>query len=158
MYKELFVEYHKIKKEIKELTREKEKLEDKKDEYFIKTQPKSSDPSKELIKVGGNSDKFINYTANTVNIDNDIAKIRKKLRRRKQRLRLKWLELKESRYVLDRIYKYAYVERRKVEEYYKLINYSKRQTYRKLEEIAEKLKDGTKWHKFGAIIYNRAKL
>ena len=145
MYKELFVEYHKLKNEVKRISNELDDLLDKKAECFRITQPKVNDPSKELVtSTFSNSDKFLVYVEKTAELDKEITAKNNELGIKRYKMKLKLAELRESKYILDRIYVYKYVDNLKVGRFYRLLDYSRKQVYRKLEEIHEKLKDDTK--------------
>ena len=54
-------------------------------------------------------------------------------------LKLKEDKLKGSIDIYDRIYVYKWIEHRRVKNYYKLLNYSRRQVYNLINEMKEKL-------------------
>lgn len=145
MNKELFVEYHSLKKEADRLNYELEKLLDKKARIFGMTQPQASDVTKEMFPSAMSSnDKFLLYTIKTEELDKQITNKKNELGVKKYQMKLKLIDLRESKDILNRIYVYKYVDKKKVGKFYRLINYSRAQVYRKLDEIEEKLKDETK--------------
>ena len=145
MDKELFIEYHALKKEVDRLNYEFEKLLDKKSRIFAMTQPQASDVTKEMFPSAMSSnDKFLLYTIKTEEIDRQIINKKNELGIKRYKLKLKLMDLRESKDILDRIYVYKYVDKLKVGRFYRLTHYSRPQVYRKLEEIKEKLKDETK--------------
>lgn len=145
MDKELFVEYHKLKMKAERLGDELADLVEEETKHFIKTQPKASDTSKEIVIMSsGNSNKFLNYTINTELLSKQVQEKKNELGAINYRRKMKLMELRDSKEELDRIYVYRYINGYPIRKFYKLVHLSKRQTYRKLEEIREKLKNGTK--------------
>lgn len=147
MDKELFVEYHSLKKEVNKLNEELDDLLNKKARIFGMTQPQASDVTKEMFPSAMSSnDKFLLYTIKTEELDKQITNKKNELGVKKYHLKLKLMDLRESKDILDRIYVYKYVDKVKIGKFYRLMHYSRRQIYRKLEEIEEKLQHGTKCH------------
>lgn len=145
MDKELFVEYHSLKKEVNKINDDLDDLLNKKARIFGMTQPQASDVTKEMFPSAMSSnDKFLLYTIKTEEIDRQIINKKNELGIKKYHLKLKLMDLRESKDILDRIYVYKYVDKKKVGKFYRLMHYSRAQIYRKLDEIEEKLKDETK--------------
>lgn len=141
---ELFIEYELLKRECKLAKREYDKSLEKKAEYYYSVLPGANDTSKELIKTECTNDKFLNYTIRIQEIDSEID-VRKNLYGNlSYRLKLKEIELRNSKELLDRIYTYRYLDRYKVNKIARLVEYSRAQLYRKLDEIDKKVKDETK--------------
>lgn len=134
---ELFEEYEAIKIETNKARRKFENLLDKKAEYFYKTQPQSGD-TEEQADTKSNSSKQLNYTLLLEKIEKKIDNQRELLKNREERLKLKEIELRASKEILDRVYVYCYLDHLKVSKFYRLIGYSKAQVYRKIEEIKQK--------------------
>lgn len=144
MNEELFVEYELLKRECKAAKRDYDKALEKKAEYYYSVLPGASDTSKELIKTECTNDKFLNYTIKIQEIDSEIE-VRKNLYGNlSYRLKLKEIELRNSKELLDRIYTYRYLDRYKVNKIARLVEYSREQTYRKIREIDKKINDDTK--------------
>lgn len=141
---ELFVEHYRLNEEYKEAKKEFDKALEKKSQLLYSVVPKSANFENELVKNNSN-DKFINYTIKMEEIDKEIN-VRRNLRDvLAYRLKLKEIELKKSDKLIDKIYILRYMDRLKVKFISIKINYSKTQTYRILDEIEKKIKDGTKW-------------
>lgn len=144
MNEELFVEYELLKRECKAAKRDYDKALEKKAEYYYSVLPGASDTSKELIKTECTNDKFLNYTIKIQEIDSEIE-VRKNLYGNlSYRLKLKEIELRNSKELLDRIYVYRYLDRYKVNKIARIVEYSREQTYRKIREIDKKINDDTK--------------
>lgn len=136
--KELFIEYEELRREFNLAKKEYEKALDKKAKYYYSVLPGASDPSKE--PSGGNSDdKFLNYTIRINEIEKEIEVRRNLMDNLLYRLKLKAMELRDSKEILDRVYVYRYVDRLKVRHIGIKLNYSTRRIYQILEEIQERL-------------------
>ena len=145
MDKELFVEYHSLKKEVNKINDELDDLLNKKARIFGMTQPQASDVTKEMFPSAMSSnDKFLLYTIKTEELDKQITNKKNELGVKKYQMKLKLMDLRESKDILDRIYVYKYVDKKKVGKFYRLTHYSRMQVYRKIQEIEEKIKDVTK--------------
>lgn len=141
---EVFVEYELLKRECKAAKRDYDKALEKKAEYYYSVLPGASDTSKKLIKTECTNDKFLNYTIKIQEIDSEIE-VRKNLYGNlSYRLKLKEIELRNSKELLDRIYVYRYLDRYKVNKIARIVEYSREQTYRKIREIDKKINDDTK--------------
>ena len=137
--KELFIQYHELKKEYIKAKYDYDKALDKKAEYLYSVLPGASNTESEMIK-GSVSDKLLNYTIKSAEIEKEIEVRRNLMDNLSYRLKLKALELRSSKELLDKIYMYRYIDRVRVNKFCRLIGYSREQTYRKIKEIEEKLK------------------
>lgn len=138
---ELYLQYHNLNKEYKRAKREYEKALEKKALYLYSVLPGSTDFSKEKMAETV-SDKFLNYTIKIAEIDKEIEVRRNLSDNLLYRTKLKGLELRDSKEVIDRIYVYYFIDRISVRKFCRLLNYSKSQVYRLIEEIEKKLKMG----------------
>lgn len=136
--KELFIEYEKLYKEYKEAKKEYEKALNKKAEYLYSILPganKSDGQGTFTFKI---SNKPLNYTIQITEIEKEIEVRRNLQDNILYRLKLKELELRDSKNILDKIYVMRFIDRIKVRHIAYKINYSTRQTYRIIEELKEK--------------------
>ena len=101
--KELFIQYHELKKEYQRAKIDYDKALDKKAQYLYSVLPGGSNAESELIK-GGSSDKLLNYTIRTSEIDKEIEVRRNLMDNLSYRLKLKELELKDSENILNIVY------------------------------------------------------
>lgn len=140
---ELFIEYELLKRECKLAKREYDKALEKKAEYYYSVLPGASDTSKELIKTECTNDKFLNYTIRIQEIDSEID-VRKNLYGNlSYRLKLKEIELRNSKELLDRIYTYRYLDKLKVKVIGIKIRYGKSQTYDYITKIKNMTENAT---------------
>lgn len=140
---ELFIEYELLKRECKSAKREYDKSLEKKAEYYYSVLPGASDTSKELIKTECTNDKFLNYTIRIQEIDSEID-VRKNLYGNlSYRLKLKEIELRNSKELLDRIYTYRYLDKLKVKVIGIKIRYGKSQTYDYITKIKNMIENAT---------------
>lgn len=140
---ELFIEYELLKRECKLAKREYDKALEKKAEYYYSVLPGASDTSKELIKTECTNDKFLNYTIRIQEIDSEID-VRKNLYGNlSYRLKLKEIELRNSKELLDRIYTYRYLDKLKVKVIGIKIRYGKSQTYDYITKIKNMIENAT---------------
>lgn len=136
---ELFIEHYKLNEEYKEAKKEFEKALAKKSQLLYSVVPKSANFENELVK-GSSSNKFLNYTIKMEEIEQEIC-IRKNLADvLKERLKNKTYELRDSKEILDRVYVYRILDRRKPDKFYKLIPCSRSSAYNYCKEIYKKLK------------------
>ena len=84
-------------------------------------------------------DKYITYIVKNEDLDKIINETRNNKDVLKYELTKKEILLKNSQNIYDRIYYFKYIKNKKVNEFYKLINYSKRQIYRFIDEIKENI-------------------
>lgn len=141
--KELFIQYHELKKNYKKSDREYNKSLDKLEECLYSVLPGGSDPSKEALG-GGTSNKPLAYTIKVDAISNEVQINRNLRDLDAYRLKKKLIELRNSKEILDKIYVYHYIDHVSVRKFCKLLNYSKSQIYRKIDEIEEKIKENEK--------------
>lgn len=140
---ELFIEYELLKRECKLAKREYDKALEKKAEYYYSVLPGASDTSKELIKTECTNDKFLNYTIRIQEIDSEID-VRKNLYGNlSYRLKLKEIELRNSKELLDKIYTYRYLDKLKVKVIGIKIRYGKSQTYDYITKIKNMIENAT---------------
>ena len=144
MDKELFIEYEEIKHKYKLAKNKYDNLLEKKAMLIIQTQPKSMDLSKEITSGGRITNKFDDFVQRLEKLDPEIQMARNERDLHEYFLKKKEIELRDSKNELDRIYVYSYVNRLKVRKFCYLIPMSKSQTYIKLQEIEQKIKDRTK--------------
>ena len=140
MNEELFVEYELLKRECKAAKRDYDKALEKKAEYYYSVLPGASDTSKELIKTECTNDKFLNYTIKIQEIDSEIE-VRKNLYGNlSYRLKLKEIELRNSKELLDRIYLLIYEDKVKIKNIARRLGYSYQRIYQLKHEINNKIR------------------
>lgn len=142
--KELFLEHYEIKQKYLKEKNKYDSLIEKKAMLMIQTQPKATDLTKEPVSGGGNSNAMEMFVQRLEELDPEITIARNKRDLEEYLLKKKEIELSTSSDTLDKVYYLKYVKRMKVRHISINIGYSKEQTYRKLREIEQKMKDDTK--------------
>lgn len=79
---------------------------------------------------------FINYSDRVTEIDENIKNTRDIFDNRTYLLKLKEAELRESKDILDRIYVYYWLDKKKISKFYRLVGYTREYTY----DIVDKMK------------------
>ena len=139
IYEDFKNKYIETQKRYDEILREKERL-------FSKTQPASVDYDKERVSGGTASNPFDAYmiAKEEKHIDERLMEIRSILDDRGKLLKIKEKELRNSKALEDKIYRMRHLDRLKVYQIAKLLNYSEPQIYRILRKISKTLKDDKK--------------
>lgn len=144
MEKELFIEYEELKKKYLIAKGRYDNLLEKKAMLIIQTQPKAMDFSKEPTTGGKVINKFDEFVQRLEKIDPELQVTRNERDLQEYLLKKKEIELKESEDILDRVYYLRFIKNTKVKRISDKISYSKKQTYRYLEKIYQKMQDDTK--------------
>lgn len=128
--------YYKAQKKFDEILSEKEKL-------FIKTQPGSTDYSKDKTEGGKFENPFDIYIIEKQRqkIEERLKEARSVLEDRKKLLKLKEEELRASSNPYDKIYVYKFMERYKIYKICRLVGYGEAQVYRILKKIRKNIKN-----------------
>ena len=84
---------------------------------------------------------FINYSDRVTEIDENIKNTRDIFDNRTYLLKIKEAELRESKDVLDRIYVYHWLDKKKVSKFYRLVGYTREYTYDVIEKMREEMND-----------------
>ena len=131
----IYEEYEAMLSKIRKLEKELMELNNRKEDLFYQTQPKSS-PTDKIIVDGHNPintmEKYViekEYLTERINQLNELLDYRYPALNRKRE------ELKLSKNLYDRIYYYRFIERLSVFKIGLLIGYSKEQTYRYLKKL-----------------------
>ena len=146
-YAELFYKKRKSERDYNNAVDDKERL-------LYTVTPHSVIPKEIVNHISPSSnsyDKFVNYSAMVTEIDERIKHTKDVFNNRTYLLKIKELELRESKDLLDKIYVYKWLDGQKEKHFFRLIGYSRAQTYRivdemrkKIKEIERKVKDETK--------------
>ncbi len=133
----LYEEYHDLLKKYKEAEKSYYDALDKKSKLLYGVGPHVSNPKAIIVDSSSDSydDDLIEYASELKNIDNLINETRNNKDMLEHELKKKELELRASVDVYDRIYVYRWLEKKKTKDFYKLVNYSYKQTDRKIKEI-----------------------
>ena len=131
----IYEEYESIWNTIRKKEEELFKLINKRDELFLKTQPKSSKFDKEKVDSKTTRNMMEEYVIQKEYLNERIMQLNITLDDIYQVLKRKRDELKQSKNIYDRIYYYRIIERLSMYKIAALIGYSKEQTYRYLKKM-----------------------
>lgn len=143
----IYEEYEDIWNKIRKKEKELFELINKRDELFLKTQPKSSKYDKEKVDSKSTRNMMEEYVIQKEYYNERIMQLNIALDDIYQVLKRKRDELRQSKNVYDRIYYYFCIERLTIYKISNLTNYSQSQVYRKLEKMGVKVKDAKKCEK-----------
>lgn len=131
----IYEEYESIWNTIRKKEEELFKLINKRDELFLKTQPKSSKFDKEKVDSKTTRNMMEEYVIQKEYLNERIMQLNITLDDIYQVLKRKRDELRQSKNIYDRIYYYRIIERLSMYKIATLIGYSKEQTYRYFKKI-----------------------
>lgn len=131
----IYEEYESIWNTIRKKEEELFKLINKRDELFLKTQPKSSKFDKEKVDSKSTRNMMEEYVIQKEYLNERIMQLNITLDDIYQVLKRKRDELRQSKNIYDRIYYYRIIERLSMYKIATLIGYSKEQTYRYFKKI-----------------------
>lgn len=138
------IKYQKALERCGEIISEKERL-------FAMTQPKGMQFDKERVTASPKVDAFGEYVIEKERkqIDARLLEAQSLVRDRKELLKQKEQDLRESKDYLDIIYTCKVLENMSAYQIADDLGYSKSQVYRFIDDIDAIIKDGTKWDKMG---------
>lgn len=144
----IYEEYHRLLKRYKEAENNYYLALDKKSRLLSGVFPGASKIKEIVVDSSCSSydDALINYTSELAEVDNLINEARNTKDVLQYELKTKEQVLRSSIDIYDRIYVYKWLEHRRVKNYYRLLNYSKRQIYRFIDEMEIKIY-AKSWHK-----------
>lgn len=131
----IYEEYESIWNTIRKKEKELFELINKRDELFLKTQPKASKFDKEKVDGKNPTNMMEQYVIQKEYLNERIMQLNITLDDIYQVLKRKRDELKQSKNIYDRIYYYRIIERLSMHKIASLIGYSKEQTYRYFKKI-----------------------
>lgn len=131
----IYEEYEAIWNTIRKKEKELFELINKRDELFLKTQPKSSKFDKEKVDGRKNANMMEEYVIQKEYLNERIMQLNITLDDIYQVLKRKRDELRQSKNIYDRIYYYRIIERLSMYKIATLVGYSKEQTYRYFKKI-----------------------
>lgn len=137
----IYEEYHDLLKKFKSAESSYYKALDRKSKLLYSIEPHAAQLKEVMVDYSFDSpdSAMIDYTAEIDEVNNLINTTRNNKDVLEYELRKKEKELRYSHDIYDRIYVYKWLERKRVREYYRLLDYSKRQIYRFIDEIKENL-------------------
>ena len=138
----LYQEYEKFKAKYYETQQRYHEILTEKEKLFAITQPTATSFDKERVAGGNPSNRFDDYLIlkEKKQVDQRLNEIKSILADRERLLKLKENELKNSTNIQDKIYRYRYLDKMKVEKIMRLVSYSRPQVYRILRTIRNNIK------------------
>ena len=137
----MYLEYHELLKKLKDAEKTYYNALDKKSRLLYLVEPHAVQ-IKEVVNHLSNLNmdyNYIQYTSQIEEIDKLINETRNNKDVLNYELNKKEILLKNSQDIYDKIYYFKYIRGKRVNEFYRLINYSKRQIYRFIDEINKSL-------------------
>lgn len=133
----LFVEYEDFRIKCLETQKMYDQILAEKEELFQRTQPQSTRADKEKVSGGSGVNAFDSYLMekDRLRIDERLMEVKSLLDDRKQLLSLKYQELRSSKDVKDKVYRFRFLEHKRVYWIAKQVNYSEAQVYRIIDFI-----------------------
>ena len=136
----IYLEYAELLKKYNDANRDFLDALDKKQELLCMVTPGATKYSEKTSQNTGQGDKkLIEYVSKIEYVDKLITSTRNTRDITNYELKKKEKELRESKDVYDRIYVYKWLEHKSVYKFYRLLNYSKAQIYRKIEEMQKNI-------------------
>lgn len=138
----IYIIYEKYKKCYYDTQNRYNEILTEKERLFSITQPKATDYGKEKTSGGKPSNPFDEYLIQKEKkqIDARLKEVKSLLEDRERLLRLKRDELRASNNIHDKIYRYRYIDKMRVQKIVKLVGYSEAQVYRILKVIKNNIK------------------
>lgn len=137
----LYLEYNELLKKYKNAEKIYYNALDKKSSLLYLVEPHAVQ-AKEIINslsMTNPDEKIIMYVSQIEEVDKLINETRNNKDALNYELNKKEILLKNSQNIYDKIYYFKYIRGKRVNEFYRLINYSKRQIYRFIDEINKSL-------------------
>jgi hypothetical protein len=136
----LYVEYHDLKLKYNEAKSDYENKLEEKAKLFYDTQPKAVRPKEIVNHISITSDKYLDYCVKIEVVDIEVENARNLLGVREYRLKLKEMELRESKEILDIVYAMKFIDKMKVKHIARKMIYSYQRIYQLLDEINENIR------------------
>ncbi len=145
----LYLEYHELLKKYKNAEKSYYSALDKKSRLLYLVEPHAVQIKEVVNHLSGlNPDyNYIQYTSQIEEVDKLINETRNNKDVLIYELNKKELVLKNSQDIYDKIYYFKYIRGKRVNEFYRLTNYSKRQVYNYINEIKKNLYKNETLHK-----------
>lgn len=137
----VYLEYEEYKRKYHEIQKQYDKILLENEELFQRTQIQGIDYGREKVNGGKGSNVMELYIAEKDfrKIDERLAEVKILLDGRKRLLDLKREELRDSKELVDKVYRMKYLDHLKVREISDKLCYSKTQLYRIVDKIDEEI-------------------
>lgn len=137
----VYLEYEEYKRKYHEIQKQYDRILLENEELFQRTQIQGIVYDREKVDGGKSSNVMESYMAekDIRKIDERLAEIKVLLDGRKRLLDLKREELRDSKELVDKVYRMKYLDHMRVREISDKLCYSKTQLYRIVEKIDEEI-------------------
>ena len=142
----VYLEYERLKKKYLKAQVIYDQILSEKEVLFIRTQPKGLDAEKEKVKGTPQGNVFDDYLIlkEAKKIDSRLEEAKRLMDERSELLETKEEELRHSKHIYDQIYTLRHIDRKKVWQISRRVNYSEAQVYRIMRKINREIKDDSK--------------
>lgn len=135
----LYIEYHTLAKEYKELDKNYDKILEKKARAILNTQPGAVDTSKDNVSGGKKKNPIEVFVEELEKIEPELNKARNDRDLKGYFLKKKEIELRSSQEVNDRLYVMYYLDNMKVKHIAYKVSYTREWTYELIGKLRESL-------------------
>lgn len=138
----IYIEYENYKNKYYEAQTIFNNILNEQERLFVMTQPKATNPDKEIVSGGSPNNTFDTYLIEKEEkqIEARLQEARTILEDRGKLLKLKEEELRDSNNPYDKIYTYRHIDNLKIFKICRLVGYGEAQVYRILRIIRKNIK------------------
>lgn len=142
----VYLVYEQFKRRYSETQQRYNEILSEKEELFTRTLPKSMQYDRERVSGGNPENPFENYVIEKEKkrIDERLNEVKSLLIDRKQLLDLKEQELRQSKVIIDKVYRMRFLDRMRVNRIASNLGYAESHIYRFLKKIDMTVKDDKK--------------
>lgn len=137
----LYIEYHEYKTKYYKAQEKYDEVLSEKEHLFAKTQPKATQYDKEVVSGGSPSNTFDEYVIakEKKQIDERLEEAKSILEDRERLLKLKEIELRQSKDWHDKVYVYKYLDNLSANEIKYKMHYCRSNIYEILKKIRKNI-------------------
>lgn len=137
----LYIEYHEYKTKYYKAQEKYDEVLSEKEHLFAKTQPKATQYDKEVVSGGSPSNSFDEYVIakEKKQIDERLDEAKSILEDRERLLKLKEIELRQSKDWHDKVYVYKYLDNLSANEIKYKMHYCRSNIYEILKKIRKNI-------------------
>jgi len=136
----VYPEYEEYKRKYQYFLNRFNQILSRKEDMLMKTLPSAIRYDKDHVQSSPSSNVLDEYVIalDETQIDSELAKVKELIEDRGRLLDLKEKQLRDSQHINDRVYVMKYLEGYSVNRISKVLNYSRTQVYRILDEIKKR--------------------
>jgi hypothetical protein len=137
----LYIEYHEYRNKYYAAQEKYDEVLSEKEHLFVKTQPKATQYDKEVVSGGSPSNSFDEYLIlkDKKQIDERLEEAKSILEDRERLLKLKEIELRQSKDWHDKVYVYKYLDNLSANEIKYKMHYCRSNIYEILKKIKKNI-------------------